>query len=75
MSYRTIIQAVQAGRDSYADPAYVEAWLRLMHNGTLDHLSRDDFERDVPDAVAAVVQFGLKASEDLRASYGIKKGA
>jgi hypothetical protein len=52
------------------DPRHVEAWIRSEH-GTLDHLSRRQFELEVSAAVACIARGGTKMSEMLARSYGL----
>jgi hypothetical protein len=51
------------------DPRHVEAYMRLQY-GTLDHLDRATFEREVRVA-ADCVRFDAQGAEDLARSYGL----
>jgi len=51
------------------DPLHVEAWMRLEH-GTLDALSRSDFEEEVGIAVRCH-DVDPKVSVELAESYGL----
>lgn len=55
---------------SDVDPRHVEAYMRVGY-GTLDHLSREKFAREVAIAVECVDEGGLQEAEDLAQSYGL----
>lgn len=52
------------------DPRHVEAFMRLEY-GTLDHLSREAFTRQVRIAEGCILEAGTRAAEDLCRSYGM----
>lgn len=52
------------------DAGQIEAWMRLEF-GTLDHLSREQFEREVGTAVGCIELAGTQESAALAASYGL----
>ena len=51
------------------DPRHVEAYLRLQW-GTLDHLSRNDFEDAIPEIVETI-RANPRQAEQLADSYGL----
>jgi hypothetical protein len=61
MSYQNLIQQIAPE----ANPRHVEAWLRIEH-GTLDHLSRPRFEREVAIALACIAEAGPGGYNRLR---------
>jgi hypothetical protein len=54
-----------------ADPAHVEAWMRLKH-GMLDSLNAAHFAREVQLAVGCIEFAGLNESDELARSYGLQ---
>lgn len=56
---------------SGADPAHIEAWMRLEH-GTLDGLSRGQFVREVQTALSCIKAAGLNECDDLARSFGLQ---
>ena len=52
------------------DPRHVEAWMRIEHS-TLDGLSWQEFITAMHAALAAVIEAGPEASEELAASFGL----
>jgi len=74
MSYQQAIREDLAslglvGRHS---PAVIEAWMRLEH-GTLDHLSKVNFRREVAIASACADASRAEENRALVASYGLDK--
>lgn len=67
--YQTLIAALLPEQFAMLDPRHIEAYLRLRH-GTLDHLTRSEFKRQVK-ALAKIVNQDLTAAEDLAKSYGL----
>ena len=57
-----------------ADPAHVEAWMRLEH-GTLDSLNPAHFAREVQIAVGCITFAGLHESDELARCYGLQPRA
>ena len=70
--YRQLIREsmVRQGLIGAADPRHVEAWMR-SENGTLDRLSREEFDREVRVAVECSREARSELSDQLAASYGI----
>ena len=54
-----------------ADPAHVEAWMRLEH-GTLDGLSRWQFASEVQTALSCIEAAGLDECDKLAHSFGLQ---
>jgi hypothetical protein len=63
--YGQLISEFLNGRDY--DPRHIEGYMRLQY-GTLDHLSREDFKREVEIGVACINQDGAAKSERLAQS-------
>lgn len=59
MNYRELIATMARGYDA----RLIEAWMRLQY-GTLDHLSRTDFAREIAIAIACIDE-DPKASREL----------
>jgi hypothetical protein len=53
-----------------ANPRHVEAWMRLEH-GTLGHLDKAAFRREVETALALIDAAGDADSESLARSFGL----
>jgi hypothetical protein len=60
---------VKLGR-SDIDPRHVEGYMRAEY-GTLDHLGRAKFVREVVIAVACIDEGGRAQAEELAQSYGL----
>jgi len=54
-----------------ADPAHVEAWMRLQHS-TLDGLSAERFAAEVQTALQCIHVAGLAECDELARSYGLQ---
>ena len=72
--YQQLIRETLAalGHVGRYQPHHVEAWMRAEH-GTLDHLDRREFKREVAAAVACIDAAGLAESEALANSYGVHR--
>jgi hypothetical protein len=66
--YQAIIHEMLAGRDY--DPRHIEGFMRLQYS-TLDHLSRDDFKREVEINILCIDEGGTEQAETLAKSYGL----
>jgi len=69
--YRDIIRE-QLARDGYVGtrPDWVEAWMRLEH-GTLDSLSKTQFNDEVRIAVQCIDAATTTENESLAKSFGL----
>ena len=54
-----------------ADPAHIEAWMRLEH-ATLDGLSSWQFAREVQTALSCIEAAGLNECDELARSFGLQ---
>lgn len=63
--YRAMIAQAVPG----ADPALVEAWMRVEH-GTLDHMDRARFAREARLAAATAAEAGADLNDAILRSYG-----
>ena len=63
--YRDRIQ--QCG--SPFDPKIVESFMRV-HNGTLDHLTRSEFVREVKMADACIKELGIERATEMAKTIG-----
>ena len=70
MARWTFYQRFIAERTRNVDPRHVEAWMRIEHP-TPDGLSEAEFVTAMHTALAAVVEAGPEASEELARSYGL----
>lgn len=70
MARWTFYQRFIAERTKGVDPRHIEAWMRIEHP-TLDGLSRQAFITAMHAALAAVIEAGPEASEELAASFGL----
>ena len=70
--YQQLIREALAalGRIGRYQPHHVEGWMRAEH-GTLDHLDRRQFQREVAAAAACIDAAGLAESEAVANSYGV----
>lgn len=66
--YQELIRKLLNGRDY--DPRHIEAFIRLQYR-TLDHLSEDDFKRELAIGIGCIDEGGKEAAEDLARSYGL----
>ena len=74
MSYASTIREHAAALGFLsADPAHVEAWMRIEHP-TLDALSPAEFRREVAAAIACVRASTLAENDALAASLGLRVG-
>ena len=64
--YQQLIQELAPGHDA----RHIEAFMRLEF-GTLDHLSREKFAREVRMAEACIDEGGEDMAEGLAKSYGL----
>jgi hypothetical protein len=70
--YATIItEQLNKLKRAEVDPSHVEAYMRCQY-GTLDHLDRKTFNREVKIAVGCIDQTGTAEAESLAMSYGLK---
>jgi pyrroloquinoline quinone (PQQ) biosynthesis protein C len=53
-----------------SNPNHIEAWMRLKY-GTLDHLSREEFQEEVQVAVECIAKWSDSDNETLARSYGL----
>ena len=72
MAYQQMIQEAlsKSGQTVEYDPRHIEAWMRSEH-GTLDALSRQQFNAEVRVAVACIDAAGVEMSERLAQSEGL----
>ncbi len=72
MTYATMISetAVRLGFLG-ANPAHIEAWMRIEH-GTLDALSRAQFDREVRIAIGCALTSSPAENDALAASFGLR---
>jgi len=70
-TYQQIIADYLATR-RYIDvtPRVIEAWMRSEH-GTLDHLSRAEFHREIEQCRADALAAGPEMSDQLARSFGL----
>ena len=69
--YRQMIRESSARNDHIGvNPAWVEAWMRL-ENGTLDALSRPQFDAEVSAAIKCIEAATAGDSESLAKSFGL----
>ena len=74
MSYATVIRQHAAALGFLAaDPAHVEAWMRIEHP-TLDALSPGEFRREVAAAIECARASTLAENDALAASFGLRVG-
>jgi hypothetical protein len=66
--YQEIIREALTGRDY--DPRHIEAFMRLQY-GTLNHLSLDDFEREIEICIACIGLMGKESAEETARSFGL----
>lgn len=52
------------------DPRWVEAYLRLKYD-TLDHLSKEEIQAEIPGIAKTILSVGKGAAENLAKSYGL----
>lgn len=52
------------------DPRHVEGYMRLQY-GTLDHLSRTEFNKEVKIGIECIDADGIVNAESLAKSYGL----
>ena len=70
-SYQQLIREIVAKQGRIGvDPRHVEGWMRVEH-GTLDALSRRDFEREVAISISCIDASGVGESEKLALSYAL----
>jgi hypothetical protein len=69
MYAQMIQQALLGTKHAFADPADVEAWMRL-ERGTLDSLSPEQFKKEAREA-AMVASISKTETAELRRSYGL----
>jgi hypothetical protein len=69
--YEQMIREAMArlGRIGEQHPAIVEAWMRVEH-GTLDGLSKEQFQREVAISLDCAAQATTKENESIARSYG-----
>lgn len=68
MFYQQLIKELLDGRDY--DPRHIEAYMRVEY-GTLDHLSREDFQHEVEVCIVCIDAGGKGQAELLARSYGL----
>lgn len=68
MFYQKLIKELLGNADY--DPRHIEALMRLQYS-TLDHLSRDDFRREVALCKQCIDEMGKGAAEQAAKSYGL----
>jgi hypothetical protein len=69
--HKTIKDALdKAGILGKYDPRHIEAFLRV-HYGTLDHLSMEDFIREMPICIDAINEGGVETAEAIAQSEGL----
>lgn len=68
MFYQKLIKELLKGADY--DPRHIEALMRLQYS-TLDHLTRDDFRREVALCKMCIDEMGKVAAEQTAKSYGL----
>lgn len=70
MTYAQRIRSILMANATVADPAWVEAWMRVEH-GTLDALTPELFEVEVLVALECIAESPVEVSQQLAASYGL----
>jgi hypothetical protein len=68
MFYQTLIKELLRGRDY--DPRHIESFMRIQY-GTLNHLTREDFEREVKVCMACIDACGKDDAEQYAKSMGL----
>jgi len=68
MFYQNLIREM-LGTDNY-DPRHIEALMRLQYS-TLDHLTRDDFRREIALCKQCIDEMGRDTAERAARSYGL----
>lgn len=68
MFYQNLIKEMLNTRDY--DPRHIEALMRLQYS-TLDHLTRDDFRREVALCAQCIDAMGKSAAEWNAKRYGL----
>ena len=68
MFYQKLIKELLGGADY--DPRHIEALMRLQY-GTLNHLTRGDFRREVALCKQCIDEMGREAAERNAKSYGL----
>jgi hypothetical protein len=68
MVYQKLIRELLNGREY--DPRHIEAYMRLQY-GTLNHLSRDDFRREIRICTACIDSSGRENAEELAKDMGL----
>lgn len=71
--YRRMIQTTLSLLNQQADPAHVEAWMRV-ENPTLDAMTPTRWVREVRAAVECIESEDIAVSDDLARSYGLEPG-
>lgn len=66
--YQRLIKELLCGADY--DPRHIECFMRIQH-GTLDHLSRADFKREVKICMACIDECGKDDAEKYAQSMGL----
>ena len=66
MSYRRLIEEIAPGKNA----RHIEAWMRCDHP-TLDHLSPDQFSREVGIALSLIGQMTDEQNDALANSMGL----
>lgn len=69
---RVISEELTKLKRSEIDPRHVEAYMRVQY-GTLDHLDRRTFKKEVKVAVDCIDQDGEDQAESLALSYGLRR--
>lgn len=68
MFYQDLIRTLLKGRDY--DPRHIEALMRLEYS-TLDHLSREAFDREIKICTKVIDKIGKDEAEETAKSYGL----
>ena len=68
MFYQTLIRELLNGKDY--DPRHIESFMRIQY-GTLDHLTREDFKREVALCMKCIDECGKVEAEKYAQSMGL----